>query len=247
VNKINKSITTTDIDDLFRQSGVKITSRAYNRYRNILFLIGIISITGIFFTSPKLLNYYMVLFIIYLASMPIKEFMNKKTIFYVVIGSLKRRYNEKRDMELYRLLTQLKNIAISQPGQSYTTDFIINHLLKSAELTNDLLITFLMKYRMGREDEAMNMFLSELDTPLSKDFLAVLIKIDKLSPTDLMNQINLAKSKKRESRITTKRKNQESLSNWILLPIILPVFVILLNFIMVVLWLPMMQSGFGFN
>jgi hypothetical protein len=234
-----------DIDTLFKRSGIKLTNRTYNKYRYYLFLVSIFMVTSIFFKSPKLLNYYLVIIVLYISSIPVLSLMNKKTIFSIVIDWFKKRYNEKINIELYSLLTQLKNIAINEDNL-YSIEFMINQLLKSANLTKDLLSNYLLKYRTCREDEAIEYFLNRLNTPLSKDFLAIIMKLDKLAPGELINQIELAKFKFREDRNTKKKGKQESLSNLVFLPIYIPVLVIILNFVMIVLWIPTMGNGLSF-
>lgn len=101
---------------------------------------------------------------------------------------------------------------------------------------------------MGREEEAYEGFIKYIPTKIGSEVGTILLKLDKLQPMEMVEQINMVKERIRENHITEKKhkKKQNGISNLIYLPIIAPVFILFLNFIMITLWIPKIENAMSF-
>jgi hypothetical protein len=235
-----------EINTAFADAGINITTEKYNNMRLIL-LVSIIIFTCISYHGNKLPLIIASWIIIYLISAPVMKLGKKDSPFMMIIKMIKTMQNKKKDTEIYRILIQLKNIAITQQDKPYSGDYTINQLIKFSNLTKNALINFLMYYNMGKEDEAYEKFTKEINTPMGNDLGVILLKLDKLNPKELIEQIDIIKEKNREKHITEKHKKQNVISDLIYLPIIIPVFILFLNFIMITVWIPRIEKVIFLN
>ncbi|QUI21262.1 hypothetical protein HZI73_02730 [Vallitalea pronyensis] len=226
----------------FFDAGWQINMQQYNRIRYILFAALTLIIGYTFYESSRLRVMVALLLSIYWISMPVLKWGNKDSPLVMFLKFLQKIYNKKKDVEIYRILIQLKNIAVTQQEKPYSADYVINQLIKFADTTKNGFIQFLMYYNTGREEEAYEGFLRHIPTKMGSEVAAILLKLDKLQPMEMVEQINMVKERIRENHITQKHKKQNQISDLIYLPIIAPVFILFLNFIMICVWIPQIES-----
>ncbi|GMQ57119.1 hypothetical protein AN1V17_15140 [Vallitalea sediminicola] len=235
-----------EINSAFLDAGINITMDKYNNFRLIILIVavGAICISYHSNKSPIIIG---LLLMCYLLTTPVISFGKKESPFMIVIKMIRTLQNKKKDIEIYRILIQLKNIAITQQDRPYSADYTINQLIKFSKLTKNALINFLMYYNLGKEDEAYKKFTKEINTKMGNDIGVILLKLDKLNPLELVEQIDIIKDRNREEHITEKHRRQNAISDLIYLPIIIPVFILFLNFIMITIWIPKIDSVIFFN
>lgn len=243
--KKNKS-TKDEINDAFSSAGANITIDKYNNIRLIILITAVV-ITSISYDTRKLPFILVILLTCYIILTPVKKFGKKDSPFMIIIKMIRNMQNKKKDIEIYRLLIQLKNIAITRQVKPYSADYTINQLIKFSKITKNALINFLILYDVGKEDEAYKKFTKEINTKMGNDFAMILLKLDKLNPLELVEQINIIKEKNREEHITEKHRKQNTVSDIIYFPIIIPVFILFLNFIMITIWIPKIESMMFFE
>lgn len=237
----NNQKTKDEINDVLSSAGVTITIEKYNSIRLIILIMAVVMAT-FSYDSSKLSYIVVIIFTCYIISTPIKKFLGKDSPFMMIIKMIKKIQDKKKDVEIYRLLIQLKNIAITRRVKPYSADYTINQLIKFSKVTKNALINFLILYNVGREEEAYKKFSEDVNTKMGKELGMILLKLDKINPLELVEQINIIKEKSRERHITEKHSKQNAMSDIIYFPIIIPVFILLLNFIMVTIWIPKIQS-----
>jgi hypothetical protein len=230
-----------NINNIFLDAGFNITLNRYNQIRIILLMFFTI-ISSVNLNHNKLRFVIGFILLLYIISSPVKKFGKKDSPFILVMRMIISMQNKKKDAELYRILIQLKNIAITQQDKPYSGDYIINQLIKFAKLTKSSLINFLMYYNLGKEDEAFKKFTQSTNTKMGNEIGIILLKLDKLNPIELVEQIDIVKERTREKHITEKHRRQNIISDFIYLPIIIPVFVLFLNFIMITVWIPKIET-----
>lgn len=246
--KFTKGNTSKDsINTLFSDAGLNITVDKYNQLRLILLVI-LVGVTCVFlYNSEKLRLMIGLILIGYLITTPALNIGKKNSPFLAILSMIKTIQNRKKDTEIYRILIQLKNIAITQKDKPYSADYTINQLIKFSRLTKKALINFLMFYNLGKEEEAYERFTNDIHTKMGNEVGMILLKLDKLNPLELMNQIDIIKERTREKHITEKHRKQNTVSDFIYLPIIIPVFILFLNFIMITIWIPKIENGVFFG
>ncbi|WP_304944599.1 hypothetical protein [Vallitalea guaymasensis] len=235
-----------EINTAFTDAGINITTDKYNNLRLIIFLTTVI-LTCISYHGNRLPIVLALWLTAYLISAPVIKLGKKDSPFMLVIKMIKTMQNKKKDTEIYRILIQLKNIAITQQDKPYSADYTINQLIKFSKLTRNALINFLMYYNIGKEDEAYKKFTKDINTQMGNDIGMILLKLDKLNPTELIEQIDIIKERNREKHITEKHRKQNAISDLIYLPIIIPVFILFLNFIMITVWIPRIEKVIFIN
>lgn len=235
------------INNVFDEAGFNITFHKYIRIRLIVFVMFLIFTSITLFQSDKLKVAIGIQISIYFITTPVLAIGKKESPFMIFMKMIKKIHNQKKDIEIYRILIQLKNIAITQKEQAYSADYTINQLIKFSRLTKKALINFLMFYNLGREDEAYNKFTKEINTKMGNEIGIILLKLDKLKPLELIQQIDIIKNRNREKHITRKHRKQNKISDLIYLPIIIPVFVLFLNFIMITIWIPRIENSIFFG
>lgn len=236
-----------EINHVLQKAGVNISLKKYNQIRIVLLSVSIISVSLLFFESDQLFFYLGIAFLTYSMFTPKLYIGKNKTPFFLLLDVFRHHFNIKKDKELYRFLVQLRNIIVTRKDNPYSTDYTINELLKFTSLTTKAFLGFLMFYNMGREEEAYEKFVGEINTDIGNEVGIILLKLDKLNPVELMEQINIVKGRIRERQITLKYNHQNRVSNLIYLPIIVPIFILLLNFIMITIWIPRIESTSFFN
>lgn len=234
------------INKYFFDAGWQINMHQYNRMRYMIFAVSILIIGYNFYHSSQLRVMVALILSTYWMTMPVLKWGKKDSPFIIFLKFLQSIHNKKKDIEIYRILIQLKNVAVTQQEKPYSADYIINQLIKFADKTKNGFIQFLMYYNMGREEEAYEGFVKYIPTKIGSEVGTILLKLDKLQPMEMVEQINMVKERIRENHITEKHKKQNQVSDLIYLPIIVPVFILFLNFIMITLWIPKIEGFMSF-
>ncbi|MGD9679235.1 MAG: hypothetical protein AB7V16_12915 [Vulcanibacillus sp.] len=162
---------------------------------------------------------------------------NYLTPFGYFLKFIKNQLNNQKDNELYRAMTQLKNLAIAQDDKPFSSIFLIEKIMKFSNITKPVFIKTINLLILGKDKEARIYFYEEIGTDMAKEFSNILIKLDKINPVELIDQIISYQNHLKEEKLTNRLKHQENVSNIIYMPIIANVFVIILNFIIVTVWM----------
>lgn len=167
---------------------------------------------------------------------------------YMPFGILLKKLNEsisfKQDLEISIVITQLKNIIVSQTTTLVSLSYMLTKVIIFTKHTRKTFIKTISLLDLGKEDEAKDTFYKELSTTLAKDFAYIFIKYDYLNPKETINQLEVLEERIYGKNISIKNKKQELYSNLLyILPTML-CFLILLNFIKIILNIIMSNSLF---
>lgn len=232
-----------EIDDVFSKTGLQITNQKYQLWRYIIFIVFTTLLAIAYVKNGNVPNkYFAIIIVLFFSSSPTLYFFRYRTPFHIVTDMLKIEYRNKKDIELYRAISQLKNIAIAQQGRPLGGDFIIEQLMKFTELTKKDFTQLLSEFRIGNEEEACRKFAKNIDTKLGLEFSNVLLKLDHINPVELKEQLVLYQENVKAERLTIKLRRNETRSTLLFIPITTLALMVLLNFVIIVIFIDQMQN-----
>lgn len=243
-NELSESLSDSEVDVLFKESGITFTALYYNLVRILIaFLVSVFSLySDLKLGNSDMLRNIILLVVFITATTPKVDFFGKKTPFGFAMKLIRAEFDAKKDFEIYRAITQLKNLAIAQQGKPLGADFIISQLMKFTNVTKPIFANTLKFWRLGKENEAYEYFVATSNTKLGKDFAGILVKLDRMNPVELVEQLVSFQTGVREVKLTKQLDRQETQSNIIFVPIIASAFAVMLNFIAIVLWIDAFES-----
>lgn len=242
-NDIMTMLEENEKDNVFKDTGLRVTTVKYNILRIFIFIVFLLGMLITYLKSgTDVFKYIVTLISIMLITAPKMYFLGKTTLFGIIIKTLKKEYQMKKNVEIYRAITQLKNLAIAQEVKPLGADFIIEQLTKFTVITKPIFTQTLSLWRLGKEEEACQYFAGTIGTKLGKEFSNILIKLDQINPVELVDQLVLYQNHIKEERITLQLRRNEIISNIIFIPIVASAFAIMLNFVTIVVWMDSMKS-----
>ncbi len=112
---------------------------------------------------------------------------------------------------------------------------MLSRVVRFAKYTKIAFIKMISYLDQGREEQARNAFISEIDTSLGKDLAYILIELDRIEPSKVINQLKLLEDRVRKENLAHKNNTEEFYSNLMYIVPTALCFIILLNFLMIVL------------
>lgn len=149
---------------------------------------------------------------------------------------MKKRKN-KMDKELFSSSIILKNLSLVQGDNAFSADYMYEKLMENSVVLKPVYGQMLTLYRSRNNSEAFKVLPSVVGTKASKNFAIILSKLEKLNPAELAKQMEVFQKSMMGNRVTyaIKRVQRNSLVLTVLATV--TVFVLLLNFIVVVVLL----------
>lgn len=142
---------------------------------------------------------------------------------------------KKQDKELYTIIIQLKNMVVSQQKAPFTLSYMLSKIIRFTKYTKTTFIKFISLLDLNEEKQAKKQFIKEINTPLARDLVYVLIQLDKIKPIEVVNQLDALQKRVENENVTIKNKKEELYSDLMyVMPTIL-CFLILLNFLNILL------------
>jgi len=238
-SKILKQFDENAIEQEFINAGLKISfKKYYKNYKKFRYLILLISVILLIVkASTTSISTTLIFFIImlYIISGTKVKIGKHWTPFGYVIKKLDNDFKKKQDVELSSIIIQLQNIAVSQKDEPTTLTYMLSRVVRFANHTKIAFIKMISHLDQGKEEEAREAFINEVDTRLGRDLAYILIELDKIDPIDVVNQLKLLEDRVRSENITNKNSKEEFYSDLMyIIPTIL-CFVILMNFLNIIL------------
>lgn len=144
---------------------------------------------------------------------------------------------EKLEMELYDSCLTLKNMAVASGSHPFSGEFIYEMLMENSVKLKPIYREMLFLYRQGRDEEAFEFFAAAIGTKAGKNFAAILDKIDKINPAQLVEQMEIFQNMMAEKRMTeairTAQRNSLITTVWSTATI----FALLINFAVVAVFM----------
>lgn len=224
-------------DEVFLQAGVRISMEKYTAIRNLL-IICLLIFTGLYFVRNGFIasrGLILMVAVLFFLSYPAKHFSKRKlrTPFQMMLDLLTQHRRETMDDELYKLITQLKNLIVTQKNHAWSADYYLATLLRASVHCKPVFAQTLSKMRQG-DAGAFSYFSSTIGTTLGQDFAGVLQKLDVLDPQELLAQITTFQSIKREDRRTLQIHKQERAGQILFMLASFLFFIIIVDFMYIV-------------
>lgn len=157
-----------------------------------------------------------------------------RDIFYRNLHFLKK---DQMERELFHSCVLLKNLAIIHEELPMSTDFLLEQLLESGRPLRNIYADVLTLYRKGQTEEAFRVIYQRIPTKAAMDFARILSKLDYMQPSELIIQMNGFEETFSAERKTKAMARAERKSLITTLTSTATVFVVLLNFTVVVIFL----------
>ena len=149
---------------------------------------------------------------------------------------------DRMERELFHNCIILKNLAIVQAELPLSTDFILEQLMESSKPLRTTYADILTAYRKGKHQQAFDILPDRLPTKTAKDFARILSRLDDLLPMDLVIQMEGFESAFSAERKTKALARAERKSLVTTLTSTAAIFVVLLNFTVVVIFLDTLRT-----
>lgn len=162
----------------------------------------------------------------------------------VKIFFYEKRYVLRRDRlerELFHSCVVLKNLAIIHQELPMSADFMMEQLMEASRPLRNIYAEMLSLYRKGEQDAAFQVLFQRIPTKASQDFARILSKLDYIMPSDLVLQMDGFEETFSAERKTKAMARAERKSLITTLTSTATVFVVLLNFTVVVIFLDTMR------
>ena len=141
------------------------------------------------------------------------------------------------ELELYDSCITLKNLAIVNGAKPFSGEFLYTMLMENAVKLKPIYREMLLMYRQGRDKEAFDYFADTVGTKAGKTFGAILAKIERINPAELIEQMEVFQNMMAEKRMTqairTAQKNSIITTIWSSAT----VFALLINFAVVAVFM----------
>ncbi len=239
VDYIRKNVDLKEINHLFYQSGLNMSATQYQIIRYVIFIVWITLLHLVYFLKggryPVLP--LVIISIIFILFSPSKAMFGRKTLFNYLVGLLIRKHKSRQNIEIYRAITQLKNIAVAKKNDPLGSDFILQQLHKFTRTTRSVFNQLLALWSLGKKEEACDYFEKAIQTKEAQELANLFRKLDDLNPNELHHQIILLQEMIKRDRETKKIMENENKSNFVYLFVISTSMIILINFVVIVYYL----------
>lgn len=137
------------------------------------------------------------------------------------------------EWEIGEALAYLRNTVAMGRGESMSAGLILEELSELQGTLSSAYLKMLHYLRLNEKEKAMNAFYLACGSEMSRDFARLLLQWEELPPTMLVETLESYQKNIREVRLTKQKKKDEIISDFIYLPVIINVMLVLINFIYV--------------
>lgn len=148
---------------------------------------------------------------------------------------------EKMTRELFHSCVILKNLAVVHQNMPMTADFILEQMMESSQSLRFVYADILTAYRNGKGTESFQILCHRLPIKQAQGFARILCRLDELNPAELIMQMNAFEETFTAERKTRAMARAEHKSLVTTLASTVTIFVVLLNFVVVVVFLDALQ------
>lgn len=145
------------------------------------------------------------------------------------------------DQEIFDGSMLLKNLAIVEKERAFSADYLYERLLENSRLLKPVYGEMLSLYRSGRDADAFEVLTRRCQTRAARNFSMVLAKVGQINPEALVEQMEVFQEMMSQQRITAdmQKLQRSSLITTIMAACV--VFVMLIDFAVVVVFLHTMD------
>lgn len=179
----------------------------------------------------------MITLISFIVSSPRVEFLGKKTPFLYTLEYIGEKIRLEKNVEVYRAISQLKNLIIAKKDNPPSSDFVLEQLKKFSKKTRPIFNQMIYLWSMEKKVEACRYFSSKIGTQEAEEFADLILKFDELPPIELKNQLDVYQEKIQGKRETQKSKENENRSYLVYSLVMASLAIILTNFVIVAFYI----------
>lgn len=161
-----------------------------------------------------------------------------KDVFFRQLHVMQR---DRLERELFHSCVLLKNLAIVHRELPMSTDFLLEQLMEAGKPLRNTYAEVLSLYRKGEGENAFRIIHQRIPTKAALDFSRILCKLDQIQPAELVLQMDGFEETFSAERKTKAMARAERKSLITTLASTATVFVVLLNFTVVVIFLDTLQ------
>lgn len=143
--------------------------------------------------------------------------------------------------ELYGSAIILKNLSLVHKNSPVSADYTYEVLMRNSERLKPLYQEMLTMYRNGKNDEAFRIFGERTGTREGKNFAVILSKLERINPSELLEQIDVFQEMILEERTTASMKKAQRNSIITTAWATAGIFAMLINFLCVVVLMNMLE------
>ncbi|WP_240416485.1 hypothetical protein [Paenibacillus periandrae] len=229
---VNKRFRDNEVNKIFSVSGLAISSIQYQTIRYLLiFLLLFSNIVTKTMKGGDMTSSLIFVTILFLISSPTLYIFKRKTPFKYLMDILGARFKYKKNLEVYRAVSQLKNLIIIKKERPPGSLYILEQLNKFTKITKPIFNRMLMMWTMGQKEEACKYFIEAMDTDHAQEIGSLFEKLDGLNPVELKNQLILFQEDFKQKRQTEKLKQNQYKSHLIYAVVIISLLAVLTNFL----------------
>lgn len=241
IDHIKKGIDEEEINKLFLKTGIKATAQYYQLIRYVLFIVFLIAIIVTSIIKKSVLVDLQILFIVllFICTTPKKKILGIKTPFYFFMDLLSQGYRAKIELEIYRTMSQLKNLIAAKKDNPVSARFCMEQLQKFADITKPAFDKMIAIWDLGEDEKACQYFVTTLgfevgESSIVQEIASIFVKLDQLDPIKLKSQLDTYQEVFKRERETKKLKETETKSYIVYSIVFVSAFIIILNFIVIV-------------
>ncbi len=153
-----------------------------------------------------------------------------------------KKNKSRMDRELFQSSVILKNLSLVQGHAPFSADYIYEKLMENSIVLKPVYGQMLTIYRSRNSSEAFKIIPMVIGTKTSKNFAIILSKLEKLNPAELEKQMEVFQKTMMETRMTYAIKRVQRSSLILTALATITVFVLLLNFVVVVVFLNTIET-----
>lgn len=141
------------------------------------------------------------------------------------------------ELELYKGSVLLKNLVLAEKNHPFSADYLMERLMEHSLRLRPAYGRILTLYRSGMDADAFSVLESFCKTRAAKNFSLVLSKLDLIAPDELVRQIAVFQEMMEQQRITAEMKLVQRNSIIITVLAVGTMFVMMIDFTIVVVFM----------
>ncbi len=238
------------LDKRLEQS-IKLDSYELSRYYNqiqkynyirigVIAILTIIVVVKVLFGQGGWRTIVVGLFTIIILSVitfPVKKIGRYNTPFDIFLKRIITSQEKKLDREIYASSMVLKNLAIINREKSLSTDYILQQIFEQSNNMKTYYAQMISLYREGKSKAAFQSLTKAVNTKTCKNFALILSKLDTVGPENLIDQISVFQTIIVEEKFTSQVKSIDRRSLILTVVSTASVFLLLLDFMIVVVFM----------
>ena len=152
-----------------------------------------------------------------------------------ILKAIDVEHKKRQDKELAVIVVQLQNIAIGQKSQPTTLANMLIRVIRFSNYTKEAFTKMDFYIDIGQKEKARDAFVEEINTQLSRDLGYLIVKLDDVEPSEMVWQLKILEERVDNNERANKDNREEMYSNIMYLVPIILCFIILINFLSIIL------------